>query len=99
MAVGVWRREKGTALVLHERFLFGVGVDPDDDDVRIRFTADRVAGVGPRVSEEHERLAADLIDRVAPRAFHTGGGRPPPRALARVARARRSLSHSRRLRG
>ena len=65
MPVEVRCSEERRVRVLDQRLLVGLRRHPEHDDVRVPLTAIRVNGVRPRGTEEHERPAADLVDRVA----------------------------------
>jgi len=65
MPVEVRRGEERRVRVLDQRLLVRVRRHPEHHDVRVPLTGIRVDGVRPRVTEEHERPAADLVDRVA----------------------------------
>lgn len=67
MSVEMRRGKERRRRVLNHCLLVGLGGHPEHDHVRIPFTGTRVEGIGARRSEEHERFAADLIDRIAPR--------------------------------
>ena len=67
MSVEMRRGKERRRRVLNHCLLVGIGGHPEHDHVRIPFTGTRVEGIGARRSEEHERFAADLIDRIAPR--------------------------------
>ena len=56
--------EERGAVVLDQRLLVGVLGDPEDDDVVVPLAGLGVVRVGPRVAEEDEALAADLVHRV-----------------------------------
>jgi hypothetical protein len=70
--------------VLHQRALVGVGFDPEHDDVAVALAGVRINGVGSGIAEEHERLPADLIDRVVLRAGVQDGTRHRERRIVDV---------------
>src|ERR1700744_4391999 len=73
MAVEVAGREERGTRVVDERLLVRLRFDPEDDDVVVALAGCRVFRVRARVAEEDERLAADLVDRLAPGAVYYGG--------------------------
>ena len=58
--------------------------DPEHDHVVVPLAGVRVEGVGARVAEEHERLAAHLVDRVALPAALDGDVRHAPGQVVHV---------------
>lgn len=70
MPVEVRGGEEGGARVLHQGFLVRLGLDPEDDHVRVSLSGLRVDRIGPRVAKEDERLTAYLVHRVLAPAVH-----------------------------
>ena len=68
MPVEVRRGEEGRVVALNQSLLVRLGRNPEHDDIAIRLPRRAVDGVGSRVAEEDERLAADLVDDVVSRA-------------------------------
>ena len=56
--------EERRVRVLDERQLVALGLHPDHDHVGVALAGVGILRVGLRRAEEHERLAAHLVDRV-----------------------------------
>ena len=92
VAVEVRGGEERRRLVLHQRLLVRLGVDPEDDHVVVALPGVGVDRVRPGVAEEHERLSAHLVDRLSPVPYldrHVRQSPPPARARPRPAPAAR----------
>src|SRR5262245_56442867 len=54
VAAEVWRGEERRPVVLHERLLLGLGLDPEHDHVLVALSGRRIESVGSRSAEEDE---------------------------------------------
>src|SRR5262245_42370663 len=64
MAVEVRSGEERRGLVLNQRLLVRLRRNPEDDHVVVALAGDRIDRVRPRITEEDERLPADLVDGI-----------------------------------
>src|ERR1700758_2093311 len=90
MACGEERRPR----ILDERQLVALRLDPEHDHVGVAFAAVRIDRVGLRRTEEHERLAAHLINGVALRPLQAVDVRHRRGQPMHIAYPGGSISHS-----
>lgn len=95
MPVEVGGAEERRVGILNQRELVALGLHPEHDDVGVAFPGGRILGVGLRGTEEHERLATDLVNRIALGPLESFDMRHPQRQPMNVSFARGSLPHLR----